>query len=327
MLKPFIRNIVFALFLSSIFSGCSTDVDNYADYKDVTIVYGLLETGTDTTFIKITKAFLGPGNALHIAQNPDSSNYNKKLDVRLSPKLGNNTLDDIILDTITINNKLPGDSLFYFPQQLLYYTTAPIIEDATYTLLIDKGNEVIQAETKPVKDFFITLPTNRMNFAATVPTPIKWNAAVNGKRYEVMMVFNYDEVYPGSADTVKQTMSWRLGTRFSDRLDGTDKLEITYLGETFYTRLGNELNHALNVKRFARELDLYISCGGDELSTYIDVNAPSNSIVQEIPEYTNIENGYGIFSARKLIKRSYKLSVQSELKLVEEHDWGFIIQR
>lgn len=38
---------------------CSTEVDNYADYKDITIVYGLLESKADTNFIKITKAFLG----------------------------------------------------------------------------------------------------------------------------------------------------------------------------------------------------------------------------------------------------------------------------
>ncbi len=51
-------------------SACSTDVDNFADYKDITIVYGMLEAGADTTFIKITKAFLGPGNALLIARHP-----------------------------------------------------------------------------------------------------------------------------------------------------------------------------------------------------------------------------------------------------------------
>lgn len=93
---------------------CSTDVDNFADYEDITIIYGLLEPGTDTTWVKITKAFLGPGNALVIAQNPDSSNYANKLDARLIKKKGTN--EDIIqLDTITISHKRPGDSIFTSP--------------------------------------------------------------------------------------------------------------------------------------------------------------------------------------------------------------------
>ena len=52
---------VFAFLM--MFNACSTDVDLYADYKDITVVYGLLDSGADTNFIKINKAFLGPGNA------------------------------------------------------------------------------------------------------------------------------------------------------------------------------------------------------------------------------------------------------------------------
>lgn len=323
MTKQLFTYLSFLTILALTFGSCSTDVDNYAEYKDVTIVYGLLESGKDTTFIKITKAFLGPGNALMFAQNPDSSNYAGKLDVRLQGKIGNIDLPEIILDTITKKNKLAGDSVFYFPEQKLYYTTAAINANATYTLVVNRGVDAISATTKPVKDFFITLPTNRFNFAATTTTSIRWNAAENGKRYEVVLVFNYNELYPGSSDTVKRSFTWNMGTKISDKLDGSESLEINYLGESFYTRLASELGDDLNVRRFAGNVDLYVSCGGDELNTYIDVNAPSNSIVQEIPEYSNIENGYGIFSGRKTIKRSYPLSVQSELKLVEGFNWGF----
>ncbi|MCK9448291.1 MAG: hypothetical protein M0Q41_04855 [Bacteroidales bacterium] len=319
------RNPFLFLFFSLLlfFSACSTDVDNYADYKDVTIVYGLLETDKDTTYIKITKAFLGPGNALVFAQNPDSSNYSGKLDVKLIGKQNSNTLPAITLDTITIKNKQAGDSIFYFPEQKLYYTTAPIYADAQYTLEINKGSEIIRAQTVAVKDFSVLKPNNRINFAATTTVAIQWNTAENGKRYEVQLVFYYDELHQGTSDTIHQSMTWKMGTKTADRLDGTEKLEINYLGEAFYSRLNSELKHDPNIRRFAGPVDLIISCAGDELNTYIDVNAPSNSIIQEIPEYTNIENGYGIFSSRKILVKSYLLSVQSELKLVQNPDWGF----
>lgn len=305
---------------------CSTDVDNYADYKDVTVVYGLLEAGKDTTFIKINKAFLGPGNALLFAQIPDSNNYPGKLNARLLGKRGNLDLPPIILDTITRRNKLAGDSVFYFPAQKLYFTTTPIDANASYRLSIERPGGLVTSTTEVVRDFPITQPISRINFAALAPGTIRWNSAQFGKRYEVTLVFHYEEIVPGNPDTLKKQMVWALGSRKAERLSGGDQLEISYIGEEFYNRLGGQLANILNVKRFAGEVDVIISSGGDELSTYLDVNAPNNSIVQERPEYTNIENGIGLFSSRRTIVRPYRLSTQSEIKLVENFNWGFEIK-
>lgn len=307
-------------------NSCSTDVDNFADYKDITIVYGMLETGVDTTFVKITKAFLGPGNALLIARIPDSSNYPGKLEVQLLGKVGSNNLPPITLDTITIHNKLAGDSVFYFPNQKVYYTRAALNPNATYTLTINRPGGQVTSSTNMVNNFAILQPTNRINFAATAPSLIRWNSAVNGKRYEVKMVFHYEELVPGIADTLKKTLTWNLGMRKSESLNGGETLEISYLGEEFYNRLGGQMTNQLNVRRFAGPVDVIIACAGDELSTYIDVNSPNNSVVQERPQFTNIVNGTGIFSSRRTVVRTYRLSVQSEVKLVEDYNWGFEIK-
>jgi len=308
-------------------NACSTDVDLYADYKDITVVYGLLDAQDDTAFIKVTKAFLGPGNALKIAQNPDSSNYSEKLNVQLTGKKGNVDLPVITLDTITIHNKMAGDSVFYFPSQLLYYTKANLDPLATYQLTIQRGEKEIVANTNMVESFPITFPTNRINFSADVAAQLRWNSAKYGKRYEVNLVFHYRELKPGNPDTLDKTLNWNLGMRKSITLNGGEELEVNYQGQEFYNRLGQQLEDVLNVKRWAGNVDVIISAGGDELSTFIDVNAPSNSIIQELPEYSNIENGYGIFSSRRNSTRTYRLTVQSETKLVEEYDWGFVINR
>ncbi len=316
----FIFSVVAAILLSS----CSTDVDNYADYKDITIVYGLLESNADTTFIKITKAFLGPGNALLMARVPDSSNYAGKLDARLKGVRNGVTITDIQLDTITKHNKLAGDSIFYFPQQKLYYTLAPIDPEATYTLSIQRDNQVVEASTKIVKEFSILEPVNRFNFASTAATSVKWKAAANALRHEVVMVFNFTEIWPGSSDTLHKTMTWNMGTMNADELTGTETLEISYSGEEFYNRLSSVIDvNALNVRRFTGKVDIYISAGGSDLTTYIEVNAPSNSIIQEVPQFSNVNNGLGIFSSRRTVKRSYDMTVQSETKLVENYPWGF----
>ena len=71
------------LTLVMLLNACSTDVDLYADYKNITVVYGLLDSDKDTNYVKINKAFLGPGNALEIAMIEDSCNYPYKLDAKI----------------------------------------------------------------------------------------------------------------------------------------------------------------------------------------------------------------------------------------------------
>jgi len=41
-----------------------------------------------------------------------------------------------------------------------------------------------------------------------------------------------------------------------------------------------------------------MTVGTQELQTYINVNQPYSSIVQERPSYSNINNGIGLFSSR-----------------------------
>jgi hypothetical protein len=58
------------------FTSCSTDLDVAAPYKENTVVYALLDKGTTIQFVKINKAFLGPGNALvYASPSPIPAEY------------------------------------------------------------------------------------------------------------------------------------------------------------------------------------------------------------------------------------------------------------
>ena len=118
--------LIFALFIA-VFASCNTDVDLYADYKDVPIIYAMLDSRADTNYVKITRAFCGtndnPINANEVALIYDSSNYPEKLDVRfieLKSTYGNKyepTGRVLILDTLTIHDK--EDGVFYSPDQVV----------------------------------------------------------------------------------------------------------------------------------------------------------------------------------------------------------------
>lgn len=310
-----------------LFNQCSNEVDLYADYKDITIVYGILDKSDDTSWVKITKAFTGPGNALTIAHNPDSSNYPYKLDATLVGRVNSTDLPPIVLDTTTIYHKLEGDSIFYYPKQLMYYTTEPLDVNAEYTLRIDNKGEIISAVTPLIGNFTITYPFNTMDFM--FDHEIKWGSVKNGKRYEVTTIFNYQEFLPGSyEDTLNLQLTlesiYTNSVQVSKDTEGGENMELPYVSENFFTELENKLEDIPNIERWSGLVDVVISAGSEVLHYYIEINeAAASSVLQELPNYSNISNGTGIFAARHNVIKSTRLSGATERTLVEEYDMGF----
>lgn len=335
---PKMKKTIFALLLISglmLFSRCSTDFEMYAEYKDITIVYGLADISDDTTWVKITKAFTGPGNALLMAQNPDSSNYPYKLDVTLNGKKNGTVLDPIVLDTIVVHNKAITDTIidengdttiinpFYSPDQLLYYAAVPLDRDAEYTLEINKKDGKITASTHLVDNFYVVKPVNRIAFSQTTDGSIEWASAKNGKRYEVLLRFNYLEKAPTYPDTLRESVSWSLGVKNSKSVDGGETLETSYSGPGFFSLLEGKLEPVPNVERWAGNVDVIIACGSQVLATYLDINSGSGTLLEEVPVYTNIVGGSGVFASRHTIVKPILLSKTTEGDLIEDYNLGF----
>ena len=322
------------LLLGTWFTSCSTDVDLYADYKDITVVYGLLDYGKDTNYVKINKAFLGPGNAFDIALIADSCNYPNKLDARIieyrAPLYANNyqVTRTLQLDTITIHSKEPG--LFYAPDQLVYYTKERIRSNNDqykykYVLQIDKGDTIITAETDIVGGELFMADSKPLGFNSETGS-VKWYKCPNAAVYEVVVNFYFTEVGPG-IDSVKRCMPWSLGTHSTAELmEENGKYVINYNSSIFYANLAHFLGSdtlKTNVDRIISDycLGVSVSAGGEELYNFISVNGPSSSIVQTIPEYTNVIGGYGVFSSRAATERIVRMSSISDL--ISHENWRF----
>ena len=67
-----------AIFLAFAFVSCDKDLQINDDYKDITIVYGLLNPNDSLSYIRIEKAFLSDGDIFQAAQIPDSNLYSHK---------------------------------------------------------------------------------------------------------------------------------------------------------------------------------------------------------------------------------------------------------
>jgi hypothetical protein len=308
------------LIASVALSACRTDFEINAAWKDMTVVYGLMNQKDSVHYVKINKAYLGEDNALTMAQNPDSCSYGNNLEVRVEEwDVNGNQTNLWYLDTTTIYNKESG--VFYNPKQVLYKFTGQLDtldKDKEYRLFIkNKSNgKIISSKTKLIHKFSIDKPTamQQVNLTAVNPIKVQWEPAVNGKLYQVVIRFTYREKNITTNDSVVKTLDWSLGSYTSENIDGTGSvMETSFSGQSFFKFLHDNIPVLPNVVRVATgyPLQFMFSVGADEFNTYIEVNQPSTSVVQEKPEYTNISNGIGIFSSRYQINRKLYINAVS----------------
>jgi hypothetical protein len=314
------------LFLVFIVTGqllsCETDFDVIADYKEVAIVYGLLNQSDSVQYLRINKAFLGEGNSLSYAQVADSSTFGADINVILIETTLEGIKKEIIFDTITLSNKQPGD--FYSPNQLFYYSDEPLNENNSYELKVThkKTGYEVNAVTRLVHNFSITKPSAggrplSLKRSVTQPNKFIWNNAVNGKRYQFRFYFNFKELSIGSPDTVYRKIEWVFPEVVSEKTDGTGESSVGYTNEQFYLLCENKIPYtdaaaeeAVTV-RYASLCDLEVTAIGDEFNAYLESNSPSTGVLIDKPVYNNITNGFGLFSCRYQINRLIPLAAET----------------
>jgi hypothetical protein len=281
-----------------IFTSCETDFDVNANWEEVTVVYGLLDSGTgqETQQIKISKAFLGKMDAMQMAQYADSINFDEgELSVKVIRLKNNGISDTIALDEVpTLRDQgVFNDSIMIYT----FINNNFLISNSEYELLIKNnitGNQV-SSRTNLVSNFdFDNVFRNTKAFQFgfynngdySIST-ITWDDSNdNGEIYQLDLVINYIE-----NSEPKELV-------FSQDLIDDKETKISIEGERFFNFLRQEIEKDNSKERYFIGIDLVMTVGSDELDTYIKVNKPITGIVQERPEFTNIDNGIGLFSSR-----------------------------
>lgn len=324
----------FAVWLGS----CSSDIDLYADYMEVPIIYGLLDAKADTNYIKITRAFYVQGDAYQAALNPDSSNYPGKLNVRLVEYCNGDSLREILLDTITLHNKKPG--VFYAPDQKLYYTSEPLSWNGTnkrysYKLKVVLPDRTLTTKTDLVGNGSFDVQSLAVNFSkeyfGLMPRSFLFRPAINASFYQMSMSFTFLEQREPNGDSIPRTMTWEVGTFMEDDL--STHMEggayvFTYRPESFYANLEEFIGgdtSVVGLKRYISDypVEVCISAGGEKLKQYIYNNDASNGFMPGDNEFSLIDGGYGVFSSRMSVKRHVRLGGETVPELVAERKWGF----
>ena len=297
-----IKNLLF-LILPLLFS-CETDFDVNANWKDVTIVYGLIDPNNEDQLIKINKAYLGQGDAIQMASISDSTNYDPSNLIvkihRVREQVFNtyDTLSTVVL-TDTVLDKDDGlfstdDNIIYtFKKPSSFYNTNSIY---VLEILNLSSGQKVTSETEIINSFSFEslnpsfewgLYNGELADSLRFRTKnIEWQNSKNGVIYQLDILINYLE-----SGTVN-SLSW--SQPIVEYSSGNMSLKIK--GDQFFQFLENNLDN--NTTKQFLNLDLVMTIGAQDLKTYIDVNQPFSGIVQERPVFSNIDNGVGLFSSR-----------------------------
>lgn len=311
-------------------SSCNEKIDFQGAFKETVVVYGLLDQADSLHYVKVNRAFIGPGNALDIAQIPDS-NYFDDVEVTVSEYLDGNLSRTWVLRDTLVNTK-DTNGVFYAPQEKVYYfKTLPTginesIQTSTdpqqsslnrfgvykLSVVVDGGKYTVSGQTELVRG--ITSPATSQNFTfkfADDPAEyISTGVTASNTGNSFVLNANLDvEFYEHEGTNVSvKSFNWLLGE--ADVLPNSSKT-FSALGATFYDLIAaNKTSNPSIDKRTFKGMWITFTGGSEDLYNYIVVNRPSSSLAQSKPSYTNltINNGgnvLGIFSSRQTL-RVYK---------------------
>jgi len=335
------KGFIFFLLLSSsiVVNSCKTDFKTVAPYKEMLCVYGLIDHSQNPNNIRINRVFLTGGNAFETAQIDDSVNFKPgELSVTLQKFKDGVQLSNLSLSEFT--STLPtGDfnanqRLWQCNNQLASFGIGGTENgnSISYTLNIHNNftGKTFLSSTKLIKEIS-SYPSGILYYAPsllsltnpTYPVKVVWTNPVYAKTNNLTLRFNYREYLTN--DTITQSLyadkfvDWNLGNQIVNDITNTNlPIEYTFMGEAFYSHLKNNITNNTNVyARKCLNVQVLITAVGEEFQLYNDVSAPSNTIVQDKPIYSNISDGVGVFSSRKKKSFTKILSYQSVDKLAD----------
>jgi len=260
----------FLLFGALIFAACENEVDLTADWKDVPVVYGLLDRQDTTYFIRVEKAFQDEnGSAFAAAANPDSLYYPPEVVVRLENVT---TGQSAVMERVNGEDYgLPRDNgEFAQSPNILYRLPAgqlPFEGGQRARLSIERGDNLplVTGEATVIGEI---VPLNSLNTGMELAIPgdrdvsFRWRAATGAKIYDLNLFFNYAEENlsnPGQFEF--KSLKWEIAKGIISSGEAQEIYRV--FGLDFYSYLADAIPSNPNVRRYFQTIDAQVLAGGE----------------------------------------------------------------
>ncbi|MCB0802699.1 MAG: DUF4249 family protein [Flavobacteriales bacterium] len=309
----FIAALIITLF------SCDNEVDLNGDFEETPVVFGLLDHGADTQFVRITKTFLKDGaNAIELASDPNNLYYDS-LDVSLS-----NEANGQIISLKKLNvAKKPG--VFTSLNNRVYYTNQNVVVGNRYKINIKRPDGVnTHSSTLVLGDVRLDKPdvsrNQEISFVNNVLNlqdySFKFEISKDIAKFEAVMYFLYGEKIGN--DTIPREVKIPIGSFTNGSLTANDDIALTVTGQRFIETIANTVAPT-NTKKIIptnESIRIEVFAADETFIFYQDLNGPIDGIAQVRPEYTNIENGIGLFASRSTAVFYANLQINTKSELV-----------
>lgn len=292
--KPYI------LLLLVFFTFSCEKIDLRAPYKEIPVVYCLLNQKDTTQYVRINRMYQCD-DAYAYVQDADSVTYPfGEWEVFLEQWQNGQMIGDPVKFKPTLSvPKEPGP--FTTDNHVLYFTKQPLLTKCEYVLKcrnLKNGHE-LEAHTLSLGKYnYITVFDDRRTYysASYFTELINYHQSLYHPSYEHKIIrFQYLEIRDDS--TSHKYVDWfprenplLIAPMKDDSLDGQ-------LPEDYYRYLSECIPIDPNVRRVAIGVDHMFTIANEELFRYINLYNDLSAYYY-VPDFTNVENGKGIFSCR-----------------------------
>ena len=310
---------------------CDNEVDINSDYEEVALVYGLLDKNAETQFIKINRTFLDDNlSAIDLAQQSEKIHFDTLTVILIDNNTGSL---DTLKDTVMV--KQPG--AFSTEDNVLYYTTKRLKPRTSYQLKIIKpdGTETFGTTTtidtinviKPRTAFGQSASLNNVKFInprglRIINYEFEFSTGRNIAEFQVRMHFHYKERTSNGEEP--RVVSMNIGKLLNTTLNENEQLKFSFPGELFFKAIEEQVKASLNpsekiIDRNDYNIDIEIFAADPDYSFYRELNGPIDGLAQTRPEFTNIENGIGLFASRFSMIAKSQIDQETRNYLIQKY--------
>ena len=306
--------LVFSFYLLVSLTSCKVEFSPNAEWRDVPVVYCVMDPEEDTVWVRVQRAFLSEDNMYQYTTVADSINYAEgQIAVHLLAWRNGQLLSRWNLTYTEVDGKPEGNfaggiqPVFYcVPGEALRNDTDCVFQLVVLDSL--SGDTMAQSRTSlvgfrpkvrmgndSVEQVLISPSGSKgkeFGYRIGCRGEIKWYALPKGRRYQPILTFYYE----------------KAGDTFAIRIPGTprsdaDNANILNSYSISQDRLLSYVKNALADNRDSlytvNNVDITIAVCNEDLNAYLNAQNAIASLGTEAQPYTNIEGGLGVFASRR----------------------------
>ena len=321
---------LYGFLLLAALTACDNELDLTSEWQDIPAVWGILNAGDSVHYVRVERAFLDPDrSALEVAEIADSIYYeNARVFLTIQ-----GTGEQFELERVNVAE-------FGWEREAGIFATAPNFlyqiadeeieleggEIVQLTLDRGNGNREVTARTtvlRPIEKGVNQAPSARVGFEPGRESNFGFRPPSEAKIFEVVFLIHLIEWPASNFDARKErVIRWVLDGSVENPNGSSDfrTVGVDVPGGEFYTTIANAVDRDdQSLRRRVVSLDYVVTGVGAAFRDFTRVRLANTGITaaQEIPTFTNLSEGVGIFtSASRFILEGIDINASTAEELV-----------